>query len=262
MLRTSILPAILLFSGCTRVEPENAPPGGAPSGLPAQDAPTGASAEARPASKAPTIQQARNGRIAETMDSGGYTYALVDMEGRKEWFALPLCSLSVGDEVVVPAGAMAMENFTSNTLKRTFEKIYFVQGLERPGKPGAAAKDAPEAPAPGPAAAGAGSRIEKPEGGLTVEEIWKLGEGGAGKEVLFRGRVVKFNGHILGKNWLHVQDGTGADGTNDIAVTTSTETEVEVGAVVLVRGKLAANRDFGAGYSYELIVEDAAVTVE
>jgi hypothetical protein len=75
-----------------------------------------------------------------------------------------------------------------------------------------------------------------------------------------RGRVVKFNAMIMGKNWLHVRDGSGADGTNDLTVTTATK--ARVGDLVLVTGVLKTDRDFGGGYKYSLIVEDATVVVE
>ena len=82
----------------------------------------------------------------------------------------------------------------------------------------------------------------------------------AGKPVLVRGRVVKFNPMIMGKNWLHIRDGSGAEGTNDLTVTT--DTKVKVGDLVVVSGTLSADRDFGSGYKYGLIVENAKVTVE
>ena len=71
---------------------------------------------------------------------------------------------------------------------------------------------------------------------------------------------MKFNGGILGKNWLHVRDGSGAEGTNDLTVTT--DAVVKVGDLVLVTGILASDRDFGGGYKYALIVENAQVVVQ
>jgi hypothetical protein len=78
--------------------------------------------------------------------------------------------------------------------------------------------------------------------------------------VKVRGKVVKYNSGIMGKNWLHIQDGSGAAGSNDLTVTTSANTKV--GDTVLVAGVLSANKDFGSGYKYALIVQDAKVTVE
>ena len=82
----------------------------------------------------------------------------------------------------------------------------------------------------------------------------------AGRQVTVRGKVVKYNGGIMGRNWLHIQDGTGAEGANDLTVTT--QAVVGVGQTVLVSGTAAVDRDFGAGYRYDLIVENATVTVE
>ncbi len=80
------------------------------------------------------------------------------------------------------------------------------------------------------------------------------------KTVSLRGKVVKFNAQIMGKNWLHLQDGSGDPkiGTHDITVT-SADT-VKVGDLVTVRGTVRLKKDFGAGYAYEVIVEDAKVS--
>jgi hypothetical protein len=64
----------------------------------------------------------------------------------------------------------------------------------------------------------------------------------------------------MGKNWLHIQDGTGAIGDNDLLITSADK--AKFGDTVLVEGTVATNRDFGAGYKYRVMVEDARVTVE
>ncbi len=100
----------------------------------------------------------------------------------------------------------------------------------------------------------------KPEGGKTVNEIYLQRDSLSGKEVILRAKVVKFSPQIMGKNWLHVQDGTGEKGTNDLTVTSAAA--AKVGDTVLVKGALSTNKDFGLGYKYDLIIEDAQVTVE
>ena len=75
-----------------------------------------------------------------------------------------------------------------------------------------------------------------------------------------RGKVVKFSANIMGKNWVHLQDGTGESGINDLTVTTSAV--VNKGDTVLVSGVLVIDKDFGYGYSYDVIIEDAEVSVE
>jgi hypothetical protein len=78
--------------------------------------------------------------------------------------------------------------------------------------------------------------------------------------VVVRAKVVKYNPQIMGKNWLHLEDGTGKAGSNDLTVTTNGE--AKVGDTVLVTGVVTTNKDFGAGYKYDVILEDANVKVE
>ena len=103
--------------------------------------------------------------------------------------------------------------------------------------------------------------IAKAEGGKTVADVFAEKDALAGQQVTVRGKVVKVNANIMGTNWLHVRDGSGAEGTNDLTVKTA-GTLPGVGDTVLVTGTVALNKDFGMGYTYDVIVEDAAVTVE
>lgn len=105
------------------------------------------------------------------------------------------------------------------------------------------------------------SGIAKAEGGQTVAEVFAAKEQLAGETVLIRGKVVKVNANIMDKNWLHIRDGSGEEGANDLTITT-TGVVPEVGDTVLVNGTLGLDRDFGMGYQYPVIVEDADVTVE
>ena len=79
------------------------------------------------------------------------------------------------------------------------------------------------------------------------------------KTVTVRAQVVKVSLGILGKNWLHVQDGSGsaADGTNDIVVTT--KSEAAIGDIVTAKGKVRTDVDVGSGYTYAVMIDDAAV---
>lgn len=129
---------------------------------------------------------------------------------------------------------------------------------------GMAAGAEAQAPHPTPAPAGAPvdvSGVAKAEGGKTVAEVFAEKEALAGKPVTLRGKVVKSNVGIMGKNWIHVRDGSGSDGSNDLTVTTTTA-QPNVGDTVLITGPLVLNKDFGMGYQYDVIVEDAQVTIE
>jgi hypothetical protein len=210
------------------------------------------------------------GKVLETMNSGGYTYVQVDTGSEKIWAASPEFPVKVGDPVVIPEG-MPMYDFRSTTLNRTFEVVYFVPAISVDGagsglKAGAMGQNQPQMP-PGhpPTVARATvdfAGIVKAQGGLTVAEVLTGKNDLAGKEVILRGKVVKFMAEIMGKNWIHVQDGTGGQGTNDLTVTVAPQTIAKVGDTVLVKGVVTVEKDFGYGYKYDVILEDAQVTVE
>jgi len=193
-----------------------------------------------------------SGRVIEAMDSGGYTYALVDANGANTWVALPRAEIAVGSDIACLPG-MTMHNFTSSSLNRTFASIVFSSGLATAGA----------APAPAsssiPAPVIAVSRADGPDG-RTIAEVFADKENLANKPVTVQARVVKVTHGIMGKNWLHLQDGTGsqAAGSNDLVVTT--DAVAEVGEVVTIRGDLTLDRDFGSGYRYGVIIEGAELS--
>ncbi len=216
--------------------------------------------QAAPAAPTAPAAQGKTGNVIETMNSGGYTYVQVDTGTEKLWAAAPEFVVNVGDAVIVPEG-MLMQNHTSKSLDRTFDQIYFVESIVAPG----AATDVAAAPAdhtrPTVTAGEVDlSGVKKAKDGQTVAEIFTNKDKLAGKEIVVRGKVVKFSQQIMNTNWVHVQDGTGGEGTNDLTVTT--DSVVNVGDTVLVKGTLVANKDFGFGYKYDVIVEKGTVTVE
>jgi len=80
----------------------------------------------------------------------------------------------------------------------------------------------------------------------------------AGKTVSAQGKVVKVNNGIMGRNFVHVQDGTGDASNNNLIVTS--KDMANVGDQVSVTGVVVVNRDFGGGYSYPLLIEEAKIT--
>jgi len=93
----------------------------------------------------------------------------------------------------------------------------------------------------------------------TVAEIVTKGADLKDKSVVVRGKVVKYTAGVMGKNWIHLRDGSGsaADNTNDVVVTTKDETKL--GDVVLARGMVRTDVNLGSGYSYKVLVEDATL---
>lgn len=237
-----------------------------------------------------------SGKIVETMDSGGYTYLQVDTGKAQQWVAIPQTKVKAGDDVSYHDGVV-MPNFTSKSLNRTFDSVVFSAGLvgqvavqaptqadPHATKPDAAntagtdsfasavKAEAPPAAMQGKKAESGGSlgaiapfteiKMEKAAGenGHTVEELFTDNTKLDGKTVRVQGKVVKFSPQIMGKNWIHLQDGSGdpLKNTHDLVVTTSAQLP-NGKEVITIEGIVRANKDFGAGYSYVVIVEEAKI---
>ncbi len=208
------------------------------------------------------------GTVLETMNSGGYTYAFLETGQDQRWVAALETPIAVGDVVQTDAG-MVMTDFTSKTLGRTFEAVYFVSGLQNlTGASQPPAGVSGEMPAGHPdiggtaSAAPAAASLEAYEDGKDIAYVYANKDELAGNEVTLRGKVVKYNPGILGWNFVHIQDGSGdaAAGNNDLIVTTKADTAV--GETVVLTGNIVLDKDFGAGYSYPVLLEDASITTE
>ena len=204
-----------------------------------------------------------SGKVVETMNAGGYTYVSVEKDGKKTWVAIPPTEIRVGQEVTLQPGA-EMRNFTSKTLNRTFESIIFSGGLA--SQPGAAAGNKMSSSQHGVKTAGSPKSTEKISVGkalgpdaYTVSEIYANRAALNEKTAVVKGKVVKVSPAIMGKNWIHLQDGTGdaAQETNKL-VTTSQDLPA-VGDIVTMKGTIYKDKDFGAGYKYTVIMENASI---
>lgn len=219
-----------------------------------------------PTPPAPDAKQMVTGKVLETMNAAGYTYVRVARGDGEMWAAGPQTAIKVGDTVSFPRG-MEMRNFHSDKLNRDFERIAFVNSINVGAAPPPTPGSAPAKPNPHEALSTPGSGavdlsgIQRAEGGKTVAEIFDQKDVLVGKEVVIRAKVVKVNRGIMGRNWLHLRDGTkSSSGADDLTITSNGA--AEVGQKVLVRGKVAVNKDFGFGYHYDVVVEEATITVE
>ena len=246
-----------------------------------------------PASGADTDPHAEliSGTILAPVGAAGCTYVNVAAADGPIWVAIPATTVQKGEKISLIPG-MEMKDFHSNSLDRTFPTIFFSPGPVA----GTAPSQSQPAPAPAPdsdpfAAALAAERqsatsqpqpiqpaqgsggslgaivpfqemdMERATGenGFTVAELFDKAQELDGKSVRVRGQVVKFNANIMGKNWLHIQDGTGdpMNNTHDLVVTTTDD--LGGPKVITIEGILALDRDFGAGYKYSIIVENGVI---
>lgn len=233
--------------------------------------------QSQSAAEAPmTASTAIGGKVLETMDASGYTYVkLDDGSGEELWAAGPKADLKVGEEVTLQGGSV-MNNFNSKTLDKTFEKIIFASGFVRGGAEmaeggasfasavqaeGGIGSDTVSGGSGGAVVAFADLKIDKATGenAKSVSEVFAQAADLDTKKVSVQGQVVKVSKNIMGKNWLHLQDGTGdpISNTHDLVVTTAGE--AEKGAIVTIEGLCVANKDFGSGYKYDVIIEEAVV---
>ena len=189
----------------------------------------------------------QSGTVLETME-GGYTYKKLDQDGKTVWIAVRRANVAVGDKVEY-IQQMRMPNFTSKTLNKTFDEIVFAKLR------GEHAMVSPMQPVPEIAVGD--EPIEKAEGGYTIAEVFANRDALKGKRIKVRGRVVKVSQAIMYKNWIHLKDGTGEKGSDKI-VFRSEDQVARVGSVVTAEGRLETDVDFGYGYHYDLLVEDAS----
>jgi hypothetical protein len=198
--------------------------------------------------------------VLEVVQAPNYTYMRVE-DDNEYWMAVPKLTAEKGSIFYWTKG-MEMKNFNSPAMKRTFESIWFIEDLS---KTPPAAPDAPQATntKPGtidntpqkPKIVKSPVSVTKADGGKTIAEIFANLNSFDGKTVVIRGQITKANTGIMGKNWYHIQDGSDYNGEFDLTVTS--EEELGINTVVTFKGKIALNKDFGYGYSYKVILEEA-----
>jgi hypothetical protein len=247
-------------------------------------APAPGAAPAAPAAAGATVVR---GKVVEKIDAAPYSYLKLAGPAGEIWAAVPQTPVANGTEVVIE-NPMAMDGFESKTLNRKFDKIIFgtlagqggaaaaapagmpPAGGMPPGTgaaPGAPAGMPPPGMAAQHAAAAAGPvdvgdvKVSKATGAnaKTVSEIYGQKAQLKEKKVTVRGKVVKANSGIMGKNWLHLRDGSGTQEKADNDITITTDGTAAVGDVVVVTGVVRLDKDFGAGYAYPVIIEEATV---
>jgi hypothetical protein len=227
-------------------------------------------AEGDHGSKGPAQNARLSGKAIEVTNAASYTYVLVDTGKEKLWAAVSQVNVKPGDSVVI-GDAMEMPHFHSKALGRDFDRVYFSGNITingaAPAAPAAPESKSAELPKNHPPITGSSGEakidftgIKKAKGGKTIEEIYAGKSKLSGQEVIVRGKVVKYNENILGKNWIHLRDGTGKAGNNDLLVTSTKP--AKVGDVVLATGTIILNKDFGSNYKYDVMIDDAKIVVE
>ncbi len=205
------------------------------------------------------VSDVHEAEVIEVLHTGNYTYLQVKENGKERWLAVPRMIASPG-EVYYYRGGMEMEDFQSKELGRLFESVLFLEQVYT-------SSDIPEEEAvEQPVHTGVvqaqrlNFSIDPAKEGITISELYSGKKGYEGKTVKIRGAVTRFNPAILETNWIHIQDGTEHEGKFDLTVTSGQT--AEPGEIIVVEGKITLDRDFGFGYFYEVLMEDATITVD
>lgn len=206
----------------------------------------------------------RAGTIVDVKQVEAYSYLKLNENGKDVWIAITKSETAKAGMPVYFSKFTEMKNFNSPKLGMTFESVLFVEDVSftKPGSSTTAGTPPANNPSGDMGNTPRKPEIEKTEvkvdkvsGGITIAELFQAPEKYSGKTVKIKAKVIKVNNEIMDKNWLHIQDGTEFSGTFDLTVTT--KDLVNVNDVLTFEGKVSLNKDFGYGYSYKVLLEDA-----
>lgn len=225
----------------------------------------GASSVEKEVVKTPTEDEMKlniphNADVVETMNSGGYTYAKVNEAGNIYWIAGPQTDIVVGSPISF-VEQMVMTDFNSKSLNRKFDEIVFVSTIVSSNKPAqnSAHKSFKHDKEVAVEAVSKPVNISKNPDGYNVEELYAKKVDLNSKSIKLNATVVKVSKNIMGKDWIHLQDGSGVAGTNDI-IATSKNSTVKVGDIITASGVIKTDVDLGYGYKFSVIIEEAKFT--
>ena len=197
----------------------------------------------------------RSGIVVDKVDAGSYSYLQLKDNDKLYWVAVPTMKIENGESVYF-SQYMEMKDFKSETLNRTFESVLFVNDASKSMNKMNMKNPHSEVQSLDKQTVS----VETLKDGKTIADIYKNKQSLNGKTVKVKGKVVKFNSGIMNRNWVHIQDGTDNNGDYDLLLTT--DETVKVGDIIIAEGKLAIDKDFGAGYFYAVLVEEAKIITE
>ena len=194
--------------------------------------------------------------VEEVLNTDKYTYLSVSENGEKYWIAIQRADAKVGD-IFYYRGGLLKKNFFSPEFKRVFETVYLVSEFWKEPDGGGPAFDEASAQAQGGGEIPdlAVGKIERAKGAIKLSELYANKEKYNNQVIKVTGKCVKVNPMIMNRNWIHIRDGSG----EDFDLTITTMENVPLGAVVTLEGTVALDKDFGAGYRYDVILEGAVV---
>jgi hypothetical protein len=193
--------------------------------------------------------------VVDKINTSNYTYLQVSENKKNYWIAVPLMEIEIG-ETVYFSKFMEMKDFKSETIDRTFSSVLFVDDARKSATP----DHMKQVHSGAMTITKQNVKLELLDDGYTIEKIYAERNKLNGKTVQVKGKVVKFNPQIMNRNWIHIQDGTGTKNDYDLVVTSNEQ--AKVGDIVVVKGIITIDKDFGAGYFFPVVMENADIEIE
>lgn len=198
--------------------------------------------------------EAHEVKVEEVLNTEKYSYLKVVEKGEEYWIAISKTEVEVGD-IYFYRGGLMKKNFFSREFNRVFETVYLVSNFWKKNSETKMKEMAKSIPSGHSLPDLKLEKIKPAEGAISLQELFSNKPMYDDTTVKITGKIVKVNPKIMNRNWVHIQDGSG----EGLDLTITTQEEVPLGAVVSLEGNIALEKDFGAGYRYEIIMEDAVL---
>ncbi|MBK8348376.1 MAG: SH3-like domain-containing protein [Saprospiraceae bacterium] len=191
----------------------------------------------------------------EVLQTERYTYLNVTEADKAFWIATAKTDAKKGLTYLYRGGLMKT-NFESIEFKRTFDTIYLVSNIiSATAHPGGNISGDQTHNLSQPATTSSEMPVVK--NAVKLSDLFTNKTKYDGQIITVSGECIKVNNGIMGRNWVHIQDGSKLKG-KAIDLTVTTNMNIEIGSKLALKGKITLNKDFGAGYKYEIIMEEAS----
>ena len=198
--------------------------------------------------------------VSEVIPGNKYVYVLVEENGRQFWISTGMKELNEGETYYYTESILKTQ-FESKEHNRVFDTLYLVTELV-PASHGqdmhgfnASAMDEEQVQIIKKSIVKEQDSSAVFAGPVKIAELVDNPEKYAGKKVELTGVCTKINAGIMGRNWLHLKDGS--RDSYDLVVTSNDMPEK--GSEITLRAIVRLNVDLGSGYSYPILLENGVI---
>jgi len=201
-------------------------------------------------------------KVNEVLKTSKYLYINVTENKEEFWIATRLMDITVG-ETYYYKGGLLKTNYENKELQRVFKKIYLISSNLVSSNHSTNSNNisksnfTPQKQTSSPAAVSVKTTYKKIEvkGSIKIAELVNNYKKYEGKTIQVSGTCVKINPNIMNRNWIHLKDGS----KDDFDLVITSDSFVDEGSIITIKATVSINKDFGAGYKYDLILENGTI---